>query len=264
LRTANFDWRVRFNGTLLESEVIDLDDGNPDTTRIYTGLNSYLIEGQPGPVYVQDLVRNPNEFAGPEVTRDTILGLVYPNKMLGFGTTLTLFNRLTLDALAEFQGGHLVQNYTAYQSARRGAWHPCIEIQEKLWAFTEEGDASALDDVTALERARCPYIGQSPVAGQTVRPSIGFWTEKGDFVKLRYVSLTYDVPQRLIPFAEAASLTLSARNLFTFTDYTGADPEMTDAADASGNQPGGGEFGRRDYYQIPPARTFLMALRFTF
>ena len=264
MRTANFDWQVRFNGTLLESEVIDLDDGNPDTTRIYTGLNSYLIEGQPGPVYVQDLVRNPNEFAGPEVTRDTVLGLVYPNKMLGFGTTLTLFNRLTLDALAEFQGGHVVQNYTAYQSARRGAWHPCIEIQEKLWAFTEEGDASALDDVTALERARCPYIGQSSVAGQTVGPSIGFWTEKGDFVKLRYVSLTYDVPQRLIPFAEAASLTLSARNLFTSTDYTGADPEMTDAADASGNQPGGGEFGRRDYYQIPPARTFLMALRFTF
>ncbi len=263
LRTTNFDWQLRFNGTLFDSEVIDLDDGKPDTTRIYTGLNSYLIEGQPGPVYVNDRVMNPNEIGGP-VVRDTIIGLVYPNRLLGFGTTLTVFNRLTLDALAEFQGGHVVQNYTAYQSGRRGAWHPCIGIQEKLWAFSEEGDASALNDVTAIERARCSYIGQSQVDGETVGASVGFWTEKGDFLKLRYVSLTYDLPQRLIAFADQASITLSARNLFTITDYTGADPEMTDAADASGNQPGGGEFGRRDYYQIPPSRAFLMALRFTF
>ncbi|HEX6133574.1 MAG TPA: SusC/RagA family TonB-linked outer membrane protein [Longimicrobiales bacterium] len=263
VRTENFDWQVRFNGTVFDSKVVDLDGGKPDTTRIYTGLNSYLIEGQPGPVYVQDRVMNPNDLAGP-IVRDTIIGLVYPNKLLGFGTTLTLFNRLTLDALAEFQGGHHVQNYTAYQSARRGAWHPCFEVQEKLWAFTEEGDAAALNDVTALERARCGFIGMSRVAGETVGQSIGFWTEKGDFLKMRHISLTYEIPERFIRFAESASITLSARNLFTRTDYTGADPEMTDAADASGNQPGGGEFGRRDYYQIPPARAFLMALRFTF
>jgi TonB-dependent starch-binding outer membrane protein SusC len=263
VRTSAIDWQVRFNGSLFDSEVLDLDDGKPDTTEIYTGLNSYLIEGQPGPVYVGDRIMNPNEIGGP-VVRDTILGLVYPNKLLGFGTTLTLFNRVTLDALAEFQGGHMVQNYTGYQSGRRGGWHPCFEIQKKLWAFTENGDAGALSDVTALERARCAYNGQEAVDGETVDYSVGFWTEKGDFVKLRYISLTYDVPERFVRFAEGASLTLSARNLFTITDYTGADPEVTDAADASGNQPGGGEFGRRDYYQIPPSRAFLMALRFTF
>src|SRR5690606_732375 len=128
--------------------------GDPRTTEIYTGLNSYLIEGQPGPVYVNLRVMNPGGIAGP-VVRDTIICLLYPTKLLGFGTTLTLFNRVTLDALAEFQGGHVVQNYTAYQSARRGAGHPCIATQEKLWAFTENGDQSALNDVTALERARC-------------------------------------------------------------------------------------------------------------
>lgn len=263
LRTTNLDWQVRFNGTLFDSEVIDLDDGDPDTTRIYTGLNSYLIEGQPGPVYVNDRVMNPNEIGAPVVT-DTIIGLVYPNRLLGLGTTITFFQRLTLDALAEFQGGHVVQNYTGYQSGRRGAWHPCFSIQEKIWAYTEEGDASALDGVTAIDRARCAYIGQNNVDDQTVSASEGYWTEEGDFLKMRYISLTYDIPERFIGFADRASITLSARNLFTITDYTGADPEMTDAADASGNQPGGGEFGRRDYYQIPPARAFLMALRFTF
>lgn len=264
LRTASLDWEFRFNGTLMDSEVVDLDDGRPDTTRIYTGLNSYLIEGQPGPVYVGPVIKNPNELAGPQVVTDTIIGQVYPNRLFSFGTTLRLFDRITLDALAEYQGGHYVQNYTGYQSGRRGSWHTCVETQEKLWAFTANGDASSIADLTAVERARCAYNGQSAVPGETVGYDVGYWTEKGDFLKLRHISATLDIPQRFVTFASGTTLTLSARNLFTITDYAGADPEVMDGADQSGNQPGGGEFGRRDYYQIPPARTFLMSLRFTF
>ncbi len=47
------------------------------------------------------------------------------------------------------------------------------------------------------------------------------------FMKLREVSLSYEAPQRFAARAGAsqAGLTLAARNLHTWTPYTGLDPE---------------------------------------
>lgn len=257
LRTNRIDWRVRANLSLMESEAIDLD-GDPSTqTTITTGLNSEVREGFPVPTYFGRRILNPNEFADPVETPDTVLGSVYPNRLAGFGTTLTLGNSIMLDALAEYQGGHMVQNYTGYQNARRGVWYPCYDIQQKMNAAVA-GDASALNDVTAMERARCAFPG----SGYTHDAS--YWAESADFLKLRHVSLSYTLPPRLLRFTESATITLSGQNLFTWTDYTGSDPETSDMADQAGNVYGGGEFGRRDYYQIPAPRTFLLSFKVGF
>jgi TonB-dependent starch-binding outer membrane protein SusC len=54
--------------------------------------------------------------------------------------------------------------------------------------------------------------------------------EDASFVKLREVALSWDVPgsvyERAIPGVDGLRLTLSGRNLFTITDYTGFDPEV--------------------------------------
>ena len=53
------------------------------------------------------------------------------------------------------------------------------------------------------------------------------YVEKGDFVKLREVSASYTLPASIAGLARAsgATLTLAGRNLKTWTDYTGWDPE---------------------------------------
>src|SRR3546814_8027270 len=102
----------------------------------------------------------------------------------------------------------MVQNFPDYQNARRGAWHPCDDAQEKMIAGDQSG-------VTARQRAQCSIYDYD----------IGFWTEPGDFTKLRYVSLTYRLPARFLR-ANSASITLSGRNLFMWTDYHGGDPEV--------------------------------------
>jgi hypothetical protein len=53
------------------------------------------------------------------------------------------------------------------------------------------------------------------------------YVEKGDFVKLREVSATYTLPGSVARLARAAgaSVSLTGRNLKTWTDYTGWDPE---------------------------------------
>ncbi len=254
VRTNDIDWRMRANVSLMSSEAIDLD-GDPDKiTSIYTGLNSEIREGYGVPMYFGAKIMNPDDFAEPIVETNQPIGPVHPTELVGFGTTVTLMNNLTLDALAEYQGGHYVQNYTGYQNARRGVWYPCYDVQEKIIAF-EAGNASALDGVTALQRGRCSIDDYDSA----------FWMEKADFVKLRNVSLTYNLPSAWVTsFANNASVTLSGQNLFTWTEYNGSDPEVGDAADQLGTSGIGGRFGRRDYYQIPNPRTFLLSVRMSF
>ncbi|HKO17165.1 MAG TPA: SusC/RagA family TonB-linked outer membrane protein [Gemmatimonadaceae bacterium] len=256
LRLRNFDWRLRANGNRMWNRAVDLGESAPGfpITEVYTGLNSWVKVGRPFPQYYGPKVTNPNADAAPVIDPDAQLGNVSPDRMWGLGTTLTFFNNLSLDAFLEHQGGFVVQNYTAYQNARRGVWQPCYDVQEKTVAAANAG--TTLTGVRAIDRARCAFKGYD----------IGFWTEKGDFTKLRYVSLTYNLPARLI-HTDRASVTFSARNLFTWSPYHGADPEVQDVADqagGSGDNEFGGRFGRRDYYQIPQPRTFTISLRTTF
>jgi hypothetical protein len=76
------------------------------------------------------------------------------------------------------------------------------------------------------------------------------WIQKADFVKLREVSLTIDVPSRWMRYARASSgsVILSGRNLGLWSDYPGIDPEV--------NSYGGRLFSRVDAYALPMVRRF--------
>ena len=254
LRLRNFDLEGRVNYSALKNEAIDL--GEQD--EVYTGLQSYIKKGKQFPAYYGNVILNPTEDKEPAIA-DTLIGNVNPDRLWGVGATAKLFNRFSVDAFIEHQGGFYVQNYTAYQNARRGVWFPCYDAQEKIIASygpnkkAGGGDDLPLTGVSALDRGRCSINDYD----------IGFWTEKGDFTKLRYVSLTFAVPARLVG-ANRASVTLAGRNLVTWSDYHGGDPEVQDVADQGNLSDFNGRFGRRDYYQIPQPRTFVMSFKVAF
>ena len=52
--------------------------------------------------------------------------------------------------------------------------------------------------------------------------------EDGSFVKLREAAIRYTLDPSLVRRfgAQSATLSLSGRNLYTWTDYTGIDPEV--------------------------------------
>ena len=258
LTTRDLDWRIHATGSLLRSKVLNLGPGSvadPLAHMINTQLNSYMKVGDPAPAYYAlRQILNPNEYADPVISEDSLaeIGPVFPTKQLSLGTTIALMDRVTVDGLLEFAGGMYQQNYTGMQSARRGDWYQCLGFQE---AYLTGGDVSGY---TALQRARC---------APNTKPDwydIAWWTEKADFWKLRSISLTYRLPERWVPMGKSASITLAGRNLFTLTSYTGTDPEVNDEQDALNTIGDAGTFGRRDYYQIPPGRTFVATLRVTF
>jgi TonB-linked SusC/RagA family outer membrane protein len=82
------------------------------------------------------------------------------------------------------------------------------------------------------------------------------YIEDGSFLKVREVSISYNLPRRLVnQIAPLRSLQLgvSGRNLLTFTGYTGLDPEVSNFA----NQPIGRNF---DVAPYPPSRTFWFSV----
>lgn len=81
-----------------------------------------------------------------------------------------------------------------------------------------------------------------------------FSMEDADFVRLREISLSYRIKPGLLGRfgASGASLTLAARNLATWTNYTGLDPETR-----SSSQP----WGNTDQTLAPVPVEFVMTLR---
>lgn len=84
------------------------------------------------------------------------------------------------------------------------------------------------------------------------------YLESGTYLKMREISLSYDMPDRIVSAlfggaARSASLTLSGRNLIRVTDYTGYDPEVSNF----GNQP---IVRNIDVAPYPPSRSFYFTV----
>lgn len=254
IRIEDFEWRVRTN--------LSFNDTNADDTdgqQIAGDNRAEIREGLPVPAYFGSSVVNAGEFAEPIIEDDQFIDEVNPTKLVGINSSFTFGENLLLDVLFEHQGGHSLVNATGHQNSRRGAWQPCFDVQEALVAQSK-GDESLIQQFTAGERARCRM---NALGGH----NRDFWVEEADFWKLRSIALSYTLPSSLVrSLASRATVTLSGTNLFTWTDYTGLDPEVEDFRDRAegGIFDGATDFGRREYYTIPPARTFLLSLRLTF
>jgi TonB-linked SusC/RagA family outer membrane protein len=77
------------------------------------------------------------------------------------------------------------------------------------------------------------------------------WLENASFIKLRNISLSYDIPKDLVKFANI-QLSVSGQNVLTLTKYTGMDPEVYNADEGV------------DSGAYPLPRTFTFGARFTF
>lgn len=78
------------------------------------------------------------------------------------------------------------------------------------------------------------------------------WIEDGSYIRLRTLSLTYNIPSG-IRFINNLSIYLTSNNLLTFTKYKGYDPEMS----ASGSIFGQGI----DLWQVPQFRSTQLGVR---
>jgi TonB-dependent starch-binding outer membrane protein SusC len=82
------------------------------------------------------------------------------------------------------------------------------------------------------------------------------WIEKGDFTKLRELSLAYQLPGKLWKFTNA-TITVAGRNLLAITPYSGFDPETSAAGQSNGVR-------SFDFNEVPIPKTFSVTVNLGF
>ena len=240
LERINFGWRNYVNAPVECTEELSKQTDFGGNGFIGQGCTPGELVYFPLPAFCHDRVQNPDDVGAPQYT-EQCLGSTTPTHTYNINTTLTLGQRLTLDVVGEGMGGHWLSSGTAYQNARRSVWPLCRDVNQAI-------SDGRRDQLTAGERALCD-------------PSVtryGMWTQPADFFKVRSVSLSYRLPQEWVPGRfRSATLRVQARNLFTFTDFEGVDPEAFEDGSAD-------VLFRQEYYNLPPYRSLLLSARVDF
>jgi TonB-dependent starch-binding outer membrane protein SusC len=178
------------------------------------------------PSNIHVLVKGGDPGNGPGCATGDFLasyeGKPTPDWTGAFGGTLTVMHNIQLTANFEYKAG----NYTLEDLA--GSFHnsnPLIGQNTPLAAKTVailENPAS-----TPQQRVAAGLVWATKL--KSLAPLSGLnEMYNGDFIRLREVDLTYNLPVDLAHKfrARSASVTLSGRNLALWTKYPGPDPEM--------------------------------------
>jgi TonB-linked SusC/RagA family outer membrane protein len=181
-----------------------------------------------------------NAIFAPDAAREYI-GPSTPTREISFSNTVTVFGAVRLYALLDHKGGFY--QFNLQERNRCQGADNCARTNNPRARFPQNGADSILWRELAVYRSG------------TTSPE---WIQKADFIKLREVSVTVDVPQRYLRAtrAQSASIVLSGRNLAVWSDYEGVDPEV--------NSYGGRNFVRIDAYASPPTRRLAAAINLTY
>ena len=201
-------------------------------------VEGYPLFGYWDYTYTYNDANGDGVLAVDEVTisdEEEYLGSSIPTKDFSANTSVTLFNRVRISALMDYRGGHKLWNLT--ESFRCG-FAICEGFNDPNAPLPEQARAIA-----------AALASPSTDAGHI---------EDASFWKLREVGATLFIPEEWLGNigADRASLTLTGRNLMTWSDYSGPDPEV--------NGTGQSNFFIRDFLTQPPVRTFVARINITF
>ncbi|MEM8484379.1 MAG: TonB-dependent receptor [Bacteroidota bacterium] len=244
-RNLGIDFGVIWN--YQDNEVDDLGGAQP----IFSGFDTNVIkEGLPRDAFYTWASRatfnDDGSYAGAELTTTdedgdgspdrAFFGVPYAEHNGSFSLNIRVLRDITISGLLDWSLGNKVYNNTHLFSRRFGAF------QERNIALVQIGDVmpedvgledqgfSALTVGSDEYRAAAETVARTEFSLQGVDLD-GNWIEDADFIKLREISVRYDFTNLIRRvnanrFIRSASFTLSARNLWMSTKYSGLDPEV--------------------------------------
>ncbi len=204
-------------------------------------------------------------FADPE---EGVVGDPNPDFLLGLRNTFS-YKGFTFSFLLDIRQGGDVYNGTKGVLNFFGRGAETLDREDRIVFDGVLGDRNEDGSITITGEANDIEIVKGGTAAGGTNPNFytnyGFVNltelniEDGSWMRLRDVSINYQIPAKWlekVPFG-AASVTLSARNLFLITDFTGIDPE-TNLSGSSSNV-----FGY-DYFNNPNTRSYGVNVNVTF
>lgn len=248
LRGTNFAWDARVGFNTLHNAITDLGGVAPFNT-----LNRRM-EGEQIGVFVSKRILNINEQTGV-VTVDTAFRPVanyLPTFEGNLSSGVTLFRNLRITAMVDTKQNFGIYNLTDFFRETQ-----VVTSNRRL-------DTMVLSRRERLRRYGNPTPGQPAFvqlngAATTVNEVRDAYVQPGDFIRLRELAASFNVPARLLSrLGRVSRMTvgLGLQNLAIWTDYQGADPEVISAA--------GTDFTRSDFLTLPNPRRAVLRLSVDF
>jgi len=278
INRGKFSWDTDFNVTFIKNEVTNLISPITSTynrTEVgnsigelcgfrWAGVNS--ANGNPLYYSGEDIVQynlqpsiggvsqlnyraydpaNPSDISvrAPSGPTQEYLGHTLPKWQGGWSNSFT-FGNFDAKIFARFSGGNYIMNESLRGLLGQGFSNNQASILNR---WTESGQVT---DIPKL------YSGQDNNMWQSAASNSRF-VQKGDFVKIQNIVLGYTIPATVLESAFSGAISnarffAQGQNPFTFTKYTGLDPE----ANSFSNQR---QFGV-DWNVAPIVRTYTLGL----
>ena len=176
-----------------------------------SGDTMYRINGsmsQPGDIKVLDL----NGDGQVDINDRTIIGNPNPDFIYGINLNMS-YKRFNLRALFNGSQGNDIVNGNMYRFGyAEGTYRNVLsEAWNDRWS-SENPDGSY------------PRLGYS---SNLFAAAMDRFVEDGSYLRLKNITLNYDVPLSSDNFINSANVYVTGSNLFTWTNYSGYDPEIT-------------------------------------
>jgi TonB-linked SusC/RagA family outer membrane protein len=233
VQRKNFQWQITANFAKDASIIEELPVAPFSPGGFPTSFGAFEIQAGASPTQIIGNVTKPD---GSVVVQK--IGDVNPDYRVGLGNTLS------------YKSVHL---YFLF-SAQKGG--DDINLTELLYDLAQNSP----------DYAQKIHVGDSTVMKGAYRVSqwpgnTAIYVQDASFIKLREVTLSYDIPTRYLGVIgrafDNASVSVSGRNLLTITHYQGMDPEVSNF----GNQ----NIARNvDVAPFPPSRTFWFGINLGF
>ena len=273
IQTRNFTWTSRTSYYSFKAVTEELPPGVPafnvgstgfgaayGRNRQASGVSTTAIWGnRPVNLIVRDAQNNPIQRAGGGgdstvlVTRDTILGDARPRFQMGFTNDFS-YKGFSVSTLLDWRYKGLVSNMT------KSLWDEGLNSRDFDQPSPCRGRTTGLDDIDdpcyLADTSATALLGDYRYA-QFNRNDARAYLEDGSFLKVREISLSYQLPQSFVSRglggARDVRLNLSGRNLFMISNYWSFDPEVNNFGSQNTTQ-------FVDLAPFPPSRSFFFSV----
>lgn len=268
LKGGDFTWTANANFSYNRGKLVSLPNNQTEylgmqvTNRMYCSSN---VGGSTTAMVGTDYERTPDgqvicdENGYPLISpnKNCFLGDREPDFLLGIGSTLT-WKDLSLSFLFDGRCGGDVYNNTGENLISNGMSAYLAKYRNReviMKGVVANGDGTYRPNTT-------PVIFDAEFYSTYYSVPSNF-IEDGSYIRLSYVTLAYDFGNLMKKLGannpiKGLRASLTGRNLFLLTKYTGADPQVMPAATG-----GAGSMGI-DEFSVPATRSFNFNVNVTF
>ncbi|MDA3614440.1 SusC/RagA family TonB-linked outer membrane protein [Polluticaenibacter yanchengensis] len=249
VKGKDFSWRTSFNISTYKNKITRLTNPVSPSSRTM----GRLAEGQPfGQFYglkymgvdpangdALYMMADGKTTNNPALAVDTVVGNPNPKYYGGWGNRFT-FKAFDLDIQTQFvKGGDIFNIAGMFQSVNGDYFDNQTVDQMNYWKKP--------GDITNIPQ---PRWYESNGYAKSSR-----WVQDGSYFRVKSVNLGYNVPKTSLNKLKIESLRIyvAASNLFTFTKYTGYDPEVNTQYISDVNL-------GHDFYTPPQAKTITVGV----